>query len=634
MHKAENDAQGFLQALPDVEQLKRDLEDHYSRADTAGFLCYDITSLRKVNHVYGRRAGDALLAAAARWVQGFSGAHLYRVDGDSFCLMFPNSSAAGIQHYAHVLDARFEGMWHLQDGDVQHNVYAQAAVAVLCALPRPNFDELPDLFERALEVSRRDRQIAIFSEAYDHMMLEHIRLQMELKTCVFSDMQGFSVHYQPVADPILGTWRGLEALCRWSGPTIGPVPPSLFIPEMEEMGLIHPLGYWVLDTALETCKALQLDRIDSFSLSVNTSAMQLTKPTYARTVLEILAKHRYPCEKLVLEITESTQFTFNETVLAAIDMLRRQGVKFALDDFGTGYSGFSNLKNLPADYLKTDQAFIDNIENDGYLQYFYFIMSETVHAGGMQLVAEGVETCEQLRSVVKNGADLVQGYLFGHAIDRFTLEKEIGHFSQPLAWFSGWSNGMADFQQWLSSQEAYKITPALFRLQSRCIQTMLDAKCLEDAVNQVLETVGTHFRLSRVYVFLRDEGLIFDNRYEWCARGIEPQMHLFQKVDGALDGFYEALCESEMLIATNAQQLPGNLHERLAAARQPGSVQSMAVMPMKRQGEIVGFVGFDDNNERDWMPEELIMLHNLCLLCLIILAKGENNLKTSMEEKP
>ncbi|MDL2234288.1 EAL domain-containing protein, partial [Ruminococcaceae bacterium OttesenSCG-928-L11] len=338
--------------------------------------------------------------------------------------------------------------------------------------------------------------------------------------------------------------------------------------------------------------------------------------------LSILERHGFPCRNVLLEITESTEFTFNEVTIPALSKLREKGIQFALDDFGSGYSGFSNLKNLPVDMLKTEREFIDNIENDSYLQYFYYIMAETAHANGMQLIAEGVETCEQLRSVVKNGADLIQGYLFGRPMDYASLQKQLVNFAEPLPEFQGWQSSMADFQHWLNGHEAYKITPSLFRLQSKCIRVILDEPNLDVAVNAILEIVGTYFKVNRVYVFLRDEGTIFSNRYEWCADGIESQIALFQGIDGSRDGFYDVLLAHEVVIAGRAGQLPVGLQDRLREGQQPEAVQSIVVTPMKQKDEIIGFVGFDDDVDRDWTPEELLILHNLCLLCLIILARG------------
>ncbi|MDL2294638.1 EAL domain-containing protein [Ruminococcaceae bacterium OttesenSCG-928-D13] len=616
--------QDYLRAIPAAGCLADDLEEICKGDGAVGFLCYDIHSLRKINRAYGRKVGDALLASVAEWTRGFPGSALYRVESDQFCLLFENTDAGVIRQYAFDMESRFGKPWKLTVDGRDYDVFAQAAIAVLGDFECAHRNELLELLDQALDISRKERQVILFTTEHDRLTREQVRLQMELKSCMLSEMQGFHLVFQPLTDPVTSTWRGVEALCRWAGPTIGPVPPGIFVAEIEEMGLIHQLGVWVLNKAVEICKALHLDEIDRFFVSVNVSALQMNRHNYVRTVLDALEKYQYPAGKLLLEITESTQFSFNPSTMASIEMLRDKGVMFALDDFGTGYSGFSNLKNIPVDMLKTEREFIENIENDTYLQYFYYIMSETAHANKLQLIAEGIETREQLLSVVKNGADLIQGYLFGKPMNAAEIEKSIRNFHEPLAQFDDAMSDPTNFKQWIHSHDAYKITPALFGLQSKCIGTMLDTSDPDEAIEKILEIIGQHFKVNRAYVFLQDEGTIFSNRYEWCAEGVEPQKHLFQQVDGQADDFYRVLCDNEVVIARMPEELPSNLHARLEAGMQKGAIQSMVVTPMKQQGEILGFVGLDDNTIRDWMPEELIILHNLCLFCLIMLAKKEN----------
>lgn len=614
MDKTETNPVQFLLSLPNAEQLKKDLSHLHTAAGTIIFLCYNIHTLRKINRTYGREAGDALLCEIAQWTTGFPGGRPYRIEGDQFCIVFHNIELGDVCYFANNMESRLGSVWHLSVAGEPFDIFAQASIAVLGDLDCDYDTEFLDIIEQALEISRDERRVTVFNAEHDKLSREHVRLQMRLKHCIFSGMTGFMVYYQPLVDPVSGTWRGLEALCRWTCPSIGPVTPSIFIEEAEKMGLAHELGRWVLNTALETCKALQLDKLDRFFLSINISALQISKQDYAQTVLDALEKHNYPAAKLLLEITESTEFSFNEQTRASLEILRGKEVLFALDDFGSGYSGLSNLKNLPVDILKTDKNFIEDIEHDNYLQYFYYIMSETVHAADMRLIAKGVETKAQLQSVVKNGVDLVQGYLFGQPMDSHDIQLNIGNFTIGLDAFSGWMKGPADFNHWIHSQSAYSITPSLFGLQSKCIGIVLDEADNKRAINKMLEAVGLHFKINRVYVFLREAGTIFNNRYEWCAEGVVVQKDLFRNVDGSLDSFYQLLLENELVIATNPDQFPHALKHRLETGRQEASVKSLMVMPMKQSGEIIGFVGFDHGLERDWLPEELIILNTLCLL--------------------
>ncbi|MGF6375277.1 diguanylate cyclase (GGDEF)-like protein [Clostridiales Family XIII bacterium PM5-7] len=609
----------LLLRIPDVRQFASVIDELFKSTDSVSLLCYDIQSLRKINRAYGRNVGGTLLAAIADWVKTHLDGQLFRIEGDHFCLLFKNTNLDTLQNCAYALEDRFRNPWELIVGQEDYNLFVQASIAIFNEVEENHVDELLELMEQALSISKDKHEVIQFTAEYNKKTLEQVQLQLELKNCILSDMRGFHLEYQPFVNPVTRTWVGFETLCRWAGPTIGKVSPEVFIVEIEEMGLIHLVGSWVLNTAIATCKSMGLDAIDQFFVSVNVSAMQMNRSDFVETVMNILDTHQYPPEKLMLELTESAHFSFDKHVIDAINFLRAKGVRFALDDFGSGCSGFSSFKNLPADMLKMDRDFTENIESDKSLQYFYYVISETAHAHQMKLIAEGIETEAQLMSVMKNGADIIQGYFFSKPI---TIEEIVEHkenFFTPLHNFNGSELNMLSLNQWMSSQNAYMITPALFGLQSKCIDHVWQEKSVEDALYKIMETVGSHFNVSRVYVFMREQDTIFNETCEWCVEGVATQIDLFQQMDGATDGFLNLLRMQDVVFATKEQQLPDNLVKRLEESGHRGEVQSIVAMPMKQNGEILGFVGYDSVYERTWLPEELIILHNICLLCLIAL---------------
>lgn len=610
-------------ALPGRPELDRELARLRGHGCRAHFLCYDIITLRRVNYACGRAAGDALVQAVANWAIRLPGAVLYRVESDTFCLLFPVAGFEEALRCARLFERRFNSRWDLETESGPQNFYASVALTLIADDERYWDRNMTDLVALALDMSRSSRRLVLFSPEMDTAARKHSIMQLDLKASILDGMEGFSVHYQPITDPGHHTWRGLEALCRWQRPDIGPVSPAVFIPEAEEMGLIHLLGAWVLERALCTCKRLGLDALEDFFVSVNVSAIQMNRLDFADMVLNALKHCDYPAGKLVLEITESTQFTFNEVTTRAVERLRAQGVAFALDDFGTGYSSFGNLKKLPVDFLKTEQDFILDIENDNYLQFFYYVMSESAHMNKKRIIAEGVETPQQLASVVKNGADLIQGYLFGKPMGERELETKLSNFTTELDTFHCCGEGRLDFKQWLHSRGAYQITPVLFELLNRCMTLVMDDDSLDTAVDQVLALTGAHFRVNRAFVFLQEQGTLFSNRYEWCAEGIESQREIFQRVDISADDFYTLLKENRLVVAATRGELPQDMVERLEKSGQAHSIQSLLVLPMNRHGETIGFVGFDDDKSRDWTPEEVIMLHNVCLLILMVLERDE-----------
>ena len=604
--------------LPTLASLMQDLDTlRQNPQEPLHLVCYDIDSLRKINFSYGHAVGDELLQQVADWVRQFSQSTLYRIEGDMFCLLVRGRTLEQVQQFAGSAMYRSKGPWPVHACDGLTEIFVTARMGIVPVDDYVLSQNLSDLMERLLDDARRARDIVVFNRETDEIMQEYIRLQMDLKTCIMRGMAGFGLVFQPIADPATGLWVGLEALCRWQRANGTQVPPLIFIPEVEKLGLMRPFGMWVLEEAVSTCKSLGLDRLDRFFLSVNVSASQL-QPEFAAQVRHLLARQGYPPQKLNLEITESTEFIFNDATHALLDTLRALGITFALDDFGTGYSSFSNMKQLPVRYIKTEREFIYGIEGDNYLQYSLYVIAESAHASGMRMIVEGVETRDTLRCVAKNGADLVQGYYYSEPLEKAVLQQRLGHFIQPGFGTEGpGCDSRFNFGKWLHSKDAYSIAPGLFELLGQCLDRLLNEDDLDRAVNDILRVVGTYCRADRAYVFLRDGGTVFSNRYEWCAPGVASQMALFQQVDTAGDGFYQTLCEEPFLITNGEDRLPANMRRLLAKAGQQQPVQALAVQPMHRKGQILGFVGFDDNQQREWLPEEMLLLHNLCLLVLI-----------------
>ena len=219
----------------------------------------------------------------------------------------------------------------------------------------------------------------------------------------------FRVYYQPIADTMNGEIYGYEALVRWFHPLRGSVPPTEFIPVAEKIGLINQLGEWVLRTACEAAASWS----SPLKVSVNVSPVQLMNNSLTDTVVTILRTTGLDPYRLDLEITESDVFNENTRSLEILSQLRELGVQISIDDFGTGYSSLSRLSYFPFDKIKIDRSFVINIpdqKDDLDIVRLIISMGKSLH---MRIVAEGVETEEQLQSLRKLGCDLVQGYLIG-----------------------------------------------------------------------------------------------------------------------------------------------------------------------------------------------------------------------------
>ncbi len=252
-----------------------------------------------------------------------------------------------------------------------------------------------------------------------------MKMENELRRAV--EAEEFMVHYQPIIDlrsEEKYVW-GMEALVRWQHPQRGLLYPQEFVPAAEESGLVVPMGEKVLEKACEHAREWQerYPHIQPWVISVNLSAKQLERPDLARTVEGILRETGLEAGSLSLDITETIYVKAREGNTAALDELKKLGVRFSIDDFGTGYSSLSYLKSLPADALKIDKSFIwvfgEDVEDTVIVQ----TIVDLAHTFGMEVIAEGVETEEQAVQLMEMACDLGQGYYFARPLPPETMSK-------------------------------------------------------------------------------------------------------------------------------------------------------------------------------------------------------------------
>jgi EAL domain-containing protein (putative c-di-GMP-specific phosphodiesterase class I) len=241
------------------------------------------------------------------------------------------------------------------------------------------------------------------------------------------------VHYQPLFDIVTGRLTGAEALVRWQHPTRGLVPPMEFIPVAEETGQINDIGVFVLNEACaEAARWVSYDQ--PLTVSVNVAVGQLHDRGFVDSVRQALAAADLPASRLCLEVTESAMMRASGTETSAIEALRRMGVRLAIDDFGTGYSSLSYLHELPVDELKIDRSFISRIAPGNRDATLVEAIMGMAHALGLDVVAEGVETAEQLEFLADLGCQQAQGYLFSPAVPAGAFRTQVTRRSlQPTA---------------------------------------------------------------------------------------------------------------------------------------------------------------------------------------------------------
>ena len=258
---------------------------------------------------------------------------------------------------------------------------------------------------------------------FDSAMRDSVYRRMQLEHSLHQAMGNneLFVVYQPVVE--LKTQRivGFETLLRWNNPQYGNVSPLTFIPIAEETGWIVSIGQWVIRQACHFMQGLRRDGIEGLFVAVNLSPRQLHQSDFVAMVQSILQETAMPPEMLELEITETLFMESVESNLQKIRELRGIGVRLALDDFGTGYSSLTYLKNLPINTLKIDKTFVDDIVERSVNSAILGSIIQMAHGLELTVVAEGVETEGQRKELIRQGCDLMQGYLFSKPV----IESEI-----------------------------------------------------------------------------------------------------------------------------------------------------------------------------------------------------------------
>jgi EAL domain-containing protein (putative c-di-GMP-specific phosphodiesterase class I) len=224
------------------------------------------------------------------------------------------------------------------------------------------------------------------------------------------------LHYQPKIRSSTGEVIGLETLIRWRHPQLGTVPPGSFIPLAEETGLIVPIGEWVLREAARQNRMWQSEGLPPVHVSVNIASLHFRQGELTKSVATALQESGLDPAFLELEVTESMLMHSVEGTLKTLSTLKEMGVRVAIDDFGTGYSSLSYLKRFPLDTLKIDRSFIKDLPSDAEDAAISKAIIGMAHSLKLSVVAEGVETTEQLAFLQQHGCDLIQGFLFSRPV--------------------------------------------------------------------------------------------------------------------------------------------------------------------------------------------------------------------------
>jgi len=379
-------------------------------------LCIDLDGFKHVNDTLGHLIGDNLLEEAAQRLINLikESGTVARLGGDEFAILLPDiSDTFEIETYSNNVLKSLACPYHLQGRDC----FVSASIGITVA-PNDGNDfvtlmrKADSALYRAKAKGRNNYEF--FSPEIDAEVMQRKELEEALHHALKNDE--FLLNYQPIVNAETGNVECIEALIRWNRPGKGPVPPFSFIPLAEEIGLIVPIGEWVLRESCKTAANWARTRMTAPGISVNLSSRQFQSQDIAELVRQVLCETNLPAEKLTLEITESLLLEDNHTTLEQLHAIRELGVKLSIDDFGTGYSSLSYLKKLPVTTIKIDRSFVTHLpadSEDATLVKAILSMAESL---GLDVVAEGVETEIQSEFLKSLNCQYLQGYLFSRPL--------------------------------------------------------------------------------------------------------------------------------------------------------------------------------------------------------------------------
>ncbi len=397
-----------------------------------GVLYLDLDDFKDVNDTRGHAAGDELLVGIAARLQASvrGGDEVTRLGGDEFAVVVDGDVEEAVAVGERVL-ARLAQPVLVGGRPLTVHVSIGVADTATAGDRRPGTllrnADLAMYRAKALGKNRLVRYVPGMAEAAE---VEATLLQ-DLATAAGAGQ--LEVHYQPTVDLVDGRTTGYEALVRWHHPTLGLLPPAEFIPQAEESGHVVGIGRWVLEQAVHQAAEWTAGSGRAIGISVNLSPRQLDDDDVVALVARVLAESGLPAGQLVLEMTEGVLLRDVDQVVGQLEELRALGVRIAIDDFGTGYSSLSYLRRLPADVLKIDRSFVQELGTGGPSTTLVASMIELARSLGLEVVAEGVETAQQQAVLGDLACSSAQGFLFGRPQPARAHDHEPAALPEPRA---------------------------------------------------------------------------------------------------------------------------------------------------------------------------------------------------------
>lgn len=419
----------FLTGLYNRMCCERDLArqiDLAKKENATGALLYlDLDDFKHINDGLGHQYGDVLLRAISHALQRIKGIEhtCYRVGGDEFIIIIPPEQYPQYERILKDIRQIFARPWFLKDADY----YCTMSMGVVTF---PDLGEsVADLTKKAdiamYEAKRSGKnRVARYSDGIDSASGRRLDMEKNMRDAAVGGYSEFEVYYQPIVDVQNGgECTGAEALLRWNSSKLGFITPAEFIPLAEYLGLINPIGNYVLREACIQCRRWNEAGYD-YKVNVNLSVVQLLQADVVEIVERTIDETGIEPRNLTLEVTESLAINDMERMQGILNRIKALGVKIALDDFGTGYSSLNHIREIPFDVIKVDQSFVREVAEDAYSQSFVKMVAELAETLGVNICVEGIETETQYQIVRKMKVKYMQGFYFDRPMKRDAFEAK------------------------------------------------------------------------------------------------------------------------------------------------------------------------------------------------------------------
>ncbi len=426
--QANND---FLTGLYNRMCCERDLTRHIDEAKSVGktgaIIYLDLDDFKRINDGLGHQYGDVLLKAISNSLRRIYGIEstCYRMGGDEFVIIVPYTSYTEFDRIKDEIQVVFNKPWFLKGADY----YCTASVGIV-TFPDDG-DNVQDLIKKAdiamYEAKKSGKnKVAVYSSEADADSSRRLDMEKHMRFATSDGFKEFKVYFQPIVDvkkegnPCIGA----EALIRWNSSELGFISPGDFIPLAEYLGLINPIGNYVLEEACRALKHWNESGHPYYKVNVNLSVVQLLQNDIVEMISEMIERIGINPRNLTLEVTESLAINDMVRMKRILDGIKGLGVRIALDDFGTGYSSLNHVREIPLDVLKVDQTFVRGIATDQYAQAFVKMVAELAAALNVKVCVEGIETLDQFEVVSNMNISMIQGYYFDKPMTREDFEEK------------------------------------------------------------------------------------------------------------------------------------------------------------------------------------------------------------------